>query len=349
MKDKSKIFGLAIFYLLLSYKIIYCFEWSEYKRIYVTSDGRVIDYFQNEISHSEGQGYALLLSVVNNDKKYFDRIWRWTKNNLQLRDGDNLFCWSWGKRPNGQWKVIDYNNASDGDILIALALHLAYKKWRNLSYKDEAQKIVKSIRQHLIFDISNKKVLLPGYYGFFKDTEIILNPSYLILPAFLEFAKLDNDQYWHEVYESQKEILQQCKFGLWKLPADWVSLDRTNKTIKISSKGAAFSFDAYRIFLYTSWIEEPLLQDSFDSLASFFIKNGFLPERINLKKSCLSLKDSSAGMYAVMGSYAYKFGDFSLANKFFKIADKKISFEQKDYYSATLYLLGKGNLGAYLN
>jgi endo-1,4-beta-D-glucanase Y len=39
-------------------------EWSSYKESFVTEDGRVVDTANNGISHSESQGYGLILAVL---------------------------------------------------------------------------------------------------------------------------------------------------------------------------------------------------------------------------------------------------------------------------------------------
>ena len=41
-------------------------DWQQFKNTYI-QNGRVIDASQNGISHTEGQGVALLLAVKNND------------------------------------------------------------------------------------------------------------------------------------------------------------------------------------------------------------------------------------------------------------------------------------------
>jgi len=65
-----------------------------------------------------GQGYGLLLALMNDDRP-LRRILngRWTI----FRSGATaLLAWSWGRRPTAM-NVIDYNQRSDGDILIAFA------------------------------------------------------------------------------------------------------------------------------------------------------------------------------------------------------------------------------------
>ena len=67
-------------------------SWEKYKVKFLNKDGRIIDYSQNNITTSEGQGYALLRAVWMDDKAAFDLVWKWTKENLK-RPKDNLFGW----------------------------------------------------------------------------------------------------------------------------------------------------------------------------------------------------------------------------------------------------------------
>ena len=96
--------------------------WKDYKQIFI-EEGRVIDTGNKRISHSEGQGYGMLLSVYFNDEHAFEEMWAWTKQNLQVRK-DHLFSWLWAKGPNGSFEVMDTNNATDGDLLLSL-IHIS--------------------------------------------------------------------------------------------------------------------------------------------------------------------------------------------------------------------------------
>ena len=49
--------------------------WEAYKARFLMTDGRIVDTGNKNVSHSEGQGYAMLMAVASNDKAAFDRIW----------------------------------------------------------------------------------------------------------------------------------------------------------------------------------------------------------------------------------------------------------------------------------
>ncbi|HAI06581.1 MAG TPA: endoglucanase, partial [Pantoea sp.] len=92
--------------------------WDSFKSRFVTSEGRVIDTANNNVSHTEGQGYGMLLAVANDDRVTFDRLWQWTRSQLGNPQTD-LFYWRY--TPGTANPVADKNNAADGDVLLAWA------------------------------------------------------------------------------------------------------------------------------------------------------------------------------------------------------------------------------------
>ena len=117
--------------------------WRQYKDRFVTSEGRVVDNANGGISHSEGQGYAMLIAERLDDRPTFEAIWRWTQGNLLIR-GDGLAAWRWSPQV---LHVADHNNASDGDLLIAWALAEASDRWHVSEYRKSARQIVEAWRR----------------------------------------------------------------------------------------------------------------------------------------------------------------------------------------------------------
>jgi endoglucanase len=93
-------------------------EWRSYAARFIAPEGRVIDNANGGVSHSEGQGYGMLLAAKAGDAARFDALWRWTAHTLQIRK-DGLLAWKWDPAAKA---VTDTNNATDGDILVAWAL-----------------------------------------------------------------------------------------------------------------------------------------------------------------------------------------------------------------------------------
>jgi endo-1,4-beta-D-glucanase Y len=312
--------------------------WNQYKSSFVQPDGRVIDVWQNSISHSESQGYGLLNSVMFDDRESFQMIWQWTRNNLQARK-DNLLPWAWGKRANnGLWQIIDYNNATDGDVLVAYALIQASVKWKNQEYRSEGLKIIEGIRKHLPVRWKDKTYLLPAYYGFQRDDKLILNPSYLIVSAYRTFAEFDDQEFWRKVYDDSLDLMQKSRFGKLKLPADWISLNSTGISLW-EEKNPFYGYEAIRTILYLSWEKKSQYPDGIYDMLKIYEKQGYLPLYVDLQKNTISLDDAPAGFYAVYARAAEKSGQKQLSQKLFKTALEKAATEKNDYYSMTLLLL----------
>lgn len=312
--------------------------WEQYKSTFIQHDGRIVDKGQNSISHSEGQGYGMLNSVLYDDKETFDKIWKWTKNNLQIRK-DNLFVWSWGRRYNDEWGAIDYNNAADGDILIAYSLVKASIKWNNANYRTDALKIIESIRKKLSINWDNRTFILPAYYGFNKEDKLIINPSYLVFSAYKSFSEVDDKPFWEKVYKDSLYLIERCYFGKFKLPPDWVVLNRTGEISIYGEKGALFGYEAIRVILYLSWEKNPKFPDGVNEILRIYEKLGYIPLYIDLLKNNISSEEAPSGFYAVYARASEKVGNKTLSQKLFKEAAKKSAAEKDNYYSMSLFLL----------
>lgn len=317
--------------------------WDEYKSYFISHDGRVMDYYNNQMSHSEGQSYGMFLAVANNDKATFDKLWQWTKDNLGVR-GDNLFAWQWAKRPDGQWKVIDYNNATDGDVLIAYALLKAKEKWAGGNYKNEALKIIRSLRENLAVKWNDLTFLLPGYFGFVKENGFVLNPSYLIYPAYRSFAEVDEKSFWKKVYKDSLILIAKTRYGSLQLAADWIIAKDDSVSI-LYEKGTHFGLDAVRTLLYLSWEEEMLFPEGLRNMLDIYQKLGHIPSWVDVANDSISLKPASAGIYAIYARAAKKIGEDTLSKRLLKEAGEKLPYEKNDYYSFSLYLLASTEMG----
>lgn len=267
-------------------------DWAQFKTAYI-SNGRVIDVGQNGISHTEGQGMALLLAVQNDDSASFAEIWSWTQANLQVRD-DKLFAWSWS--PNEG--VNDMNNASDGDLFIAWALSRAYSQWKEPRYLFAAIQVSQSIRNKLLRKTSKGIILLPGTIGFEKEDALKLNLSYWVFPAINELSTLDPAPEWEDLKLTGLKLIQEARFGKWHLPPDWIILQ--NNAIS-AVDGDRFGYDAVRIPLYLIWSQEatPSSIYPFQSFWGSFTGKALLPPWVNVNTGELATYNASSGFKSV--------------------------------------------------
>lgn len=314
--------------------------WPGFKEEFITSDGRVIDHSQQGISHSEGQGYSMLLAVAFGDLETFSLLWQWTKNHLQVRKTDSLSVWSYGELPNGVVAPIDFNNATDGDICIAWALFLARERWNLPGLEDEARKIMASIQRYLLLEKFGKTTLLPGYYGFTQRDAMIINPSYLVLPAFKVFGRYGDWILWQRVYNESLSLLSENSFGRWQLPADWFLVNKDSVTI-LADKPPLFGYEAIRVFLWAFWDESLTKLSGAEMLLNLIESSGSLPVTINLNDDSLNEQEAPAGFIAIAANCAQQLDRRQQADKLWLHAEKKIQLEEKNYYSQVLYLLAR--------
>jgi endo-1,4-beta-D-glucanase Y len=315
-------------------------EWKAYKERFLTGDGRIVDFFQGRISHSEGQGYGLLLAVINDEPQTFSSLWKWTQDNLRMRKGDSLLAWKWGQRPNGQWTVLDYNNATDGDLLIAWALLKGAERWKNETYRSQAKEIIKSIRENLIIQRRGMLWVLPGYYGFTLKEGEVLNPSYLILSAFKKFGEVEEPKFWKKVHEDSLEVLKKTAFGRLGLPADWVLVGESGISVH-EKRSRFFGYEAIRTLLYLAWDENLRMIRGPRGLLDMYKKLGYVPLHVDLVQNDISLEAGSGGYYALYARAAQDLGEAELSRALLQKASEKLQGEKEDYYSHTLYLLSQ--------
>lgn len=226
-------------------------DWAEFKARFLQPDGRIVDTANGGISHSEGQGWGMLAAVAAGDRENFERIWTWTAQTLK-RPADALFSWRF--RPGVPTPVDDPNNATDGDLYIAWALANAALRWGQPSYREASARIARAILSLCTVPVGQSLILLPGVQGFSTATHVIINPSYFVFPAFRALATIAPDPRWARLERDSLDLLDRGRFGTWRLPPDWLSLQRATGRLQPADRWPArFGFDAVRIPLLLAW------------------------------------------------------------------------------------------------
>ena len=215
---------------------------------------RVIDDMNGSISHSEGQGYGMVLAASAGDRRTFDALWAWTRENLTVR-GDGLAAWRWD--PRAEPPVSDRNNATDGDILIAWGLGLAARRWNDKAYRRAGGIVARALFRHAVVQTNEGPLLLPGAAGFRaedRDDGPVVNLSYWVFPAFPVLAKLAPEYDWDGLARTGLMLLRQARFGARDLPADWTALGG-NEPRPAKGFPPSFGWNAVRVPLYLAWAE----------------------------------------------------------------------------------------------
>jgi cellulose synthase/poly-beta-1,6-N-acetylglucosamine synthase-like glycosyltransferase/endo-1,4-beta-D-glucanase Y len=218
--------------------------WSYYRHRYIL-DGRVVSWDEQAITTSEGQGYAMLRAVWSNDRPTFDRVWSWTKQNLQIRD-DKLFAWKW------KGKVLSRHSATDADQDIALALILASRRFDQPAYEREALAILTSIWELEILPVKSRFYVIAGDWAMYEDYPVI-HVAYLAPYAYEVFAAVDPQHAWHQLIDSSYDLLRWI-YDIKQLPVppEILYLDKDREQILLThptkKEPAVFSYDAFPLF-----------------------------------------------------------------------------------------------------
>jgi len=320
-------------------------EWESYQSQFITAEGRVLDNANGDITHSEGIGYALLLATHFDDRETFERIWKWADANLRVRE-DGLFAWRWqpGDGDGSEAGVDDFNNATDGDILIAWALLRANECWDVAAYRRAAQEMVARVRVGFAREKRLGLMMLPGEFGFeSEDGALTINPSYWVFPAFADFARIDEaaPEFWLDLMASGFRLVKEGRFGEKGLPADWVAVDADGSLSLTDNPNlnADFGYNAVRVPLYLAWagFRQAGLHQNFARFArEARLEDGRVPATWNLRDDQPGKDPAITGALAIFEwSRCFADGESPQPSRFPPLG------ADDAYYSASLLLLTK--------
>jgi endo-1,4-beta-D-glucanase Y len=290
--------------------------WESYTRYVVDDQGRVIDHSAQDHTTSEGQAYALFFALVANDRIRFDKLLSWTE--INLAGGDltlHLPAWSWGRSPDGTWKILDPHPASDADLWMAYSLLEAGRLWHETRYEKLGTIVAIRIAQLEVAYVPGLgTTLLSGSVGFHPDDSTwVLNPSYM--PSFI-LVRLSNAiprGPWGAVLESLQPILAQGSGEGFAM--DWVSAGTGIRPSPPPDKAGALavgSYDAIRVYLWLG-ISEPTtpgvreLLAAVTGMADYMKSHGSPPEVVDASGRVLSL-NAPPGFSAAIVPYLQAVG-----------------------------------------
>lgn len=304
--------------------------WWLYKSVFV-DEGRVVDQANGGISHSEGQGYGMLMAVAANDQAGFEALWSWTQKELRVR-GDALSAWKWD--PKATPHVADSNNATDGDLLVAWALARAARIWNAPDYAEAARMILKDLESKAIIESQDfGTILLPAAHGFSAEANPdgpIVNLSYWVFPALDELGQLDESFPAKALLASGQRLLEKGRFGSSSLPADWLSLKSGDPT-PANGFASVFGYEAVRVPLYAAWLGGPSVA-LLAGLERRWSEDPAGPHVMELSTAAPLAAMPQPGYRAVSGLLSCSLGRSP--------APRAIpEFELTDYYSTTLHFL----------
>jgi endoglucanase len=308
-------------------------DWQAFKQNFIAADGRVVDTGNKGVSHTEGQGYAMVLATAYDDRAAFDRVWGWTRSTLRRPDG--LFSWRYV--PGAAQPIADRNNATDGDLLICWGLLRAAAKWNRSEDRDEALTIAAALKRAVIVTDGNDAYLMPGAEGFTGPGKRIVNLSYWVFPALTDIAAATADPVWNQVIATGLRLVHDARFGAYNLPPDW--LETAGALRPADGFPPRFGYDAVRIPLYLVWAGHG---DAtyIGAIAAFWKATSPTPAWIDLVSGAVSLERQSPGMNAVKRLTLRAAGEL--------VSSPAPASPGSDYYSASLMALANlaGSSGA---
>jgi endoglucanase len=311
-------------------------NWEAYRSRFVEGTGRVIDNANGNISHSESQGYGLLLAVAAGDRRTFELIWTFTYTEFLIRD-DGLAVWKWD--PAATPHVSDRNDASDGDILIAYALAKAGAAWKEQRYTLMAQRIARAIGRTVVNKSTGRPLLLPASQGFGagdRPDGPVVNLSYWIYEAFPALAQLAPEYDWNGLWREGVSLLQGVNASKMRLPPDWLSVRDRTQLRPADGFPPEFGYNSLRIPLYllragmtdVEWlktIKQRWLGN--EGVAIVNVQTGQITERL-----------TDQGYRALAATLACALDGT-------RVPDELRTFEPNLYYPSTLYLLSMSLIG----
>lgn len=272
--------------------------WSAYVSRFVRPDGRVVDTGNEGITHSEAQAWGMLLATAADDRATFERIWDWTRENLQWQ-GARLFAWKWD--PEAEPSLIDANVASDGDLMIAWALERAGRIWGRPDWSETAAGIARDLRHLVVTPVGHRLVLLPGFEGFEREDSVVVNLSYYAFPALQALTRVDPDPAWTRVIEDGLELLETARTPPVDLPPDWIQVAEDDAVAPADDWPARFGYEAIRIPLYLAMSDlgTPERLEPFRSFWSSLPPDEAPPNWVDLESGALAPESDPVGYAAI--------------------------------------------------
>ncbi|WP_347301976.1 glycosyl hydrolase family 8 [Croceibacterium sp. TMG7-5b_MA50] len=296
-------------------------SWAAFARRFLDGSGRIVDTGNNQVSHSEGQGYGMVMAYFAGDRDGFARMWEWTRTTLLRPDG----LLSWRYVPGANPPVGDRNNATDGDILVAWALGLAGQAWSRAEWSAQAAAMRAAILQRATVTLAGRRLLLPAEIGFTADGGATLNPAYYVWPALDSFRRIAPAEGWDRIITDGSWLLTGARFGGAQLPTDWVDMAADGTLRPAKGRDQWFGFDAVRVPLYAQLGgRSGLARPAAEWWAGRRTAGQVIPAWVNVTNGAIADYAASAGVQAIMALVAGGTAPAELSD---------------DYYAAVLQVL----------
>lgn len=268
------------------------------------SVGPDMAYFEDTGNHdvrTEGMSYAMMMCVQMNHREEFDRLWRWAKTYMLIREGPNAGYFAWSCGLDGSKNA--WGAAPDGEEYFAMALFFASHRWGNwggmFHYEAEARRLLHTCLHKGENGMGGCPMWdLPKYLIRFAAELDFSDPSYH-LPHFYElFALWANEEdrpFWKGAAQASRAYWVKACHSSTGLCAEYADMKgRPQKTDpdQFGGRHDWYYSDAYRtifnIALDAAWFgATPWAVDEANRLQAFF---------------CETVPDNDRAVYEVDGT-----------------------------------------------
>lgn len=197
---------------------------------------------------TEGQSYGMMVAVQMDKQDIFDRIWRWTKEYMMVKDGPRKGLIDWSINPDGVSRRAR-GSASDGEFYFVTDLLLASRRWGNdgsINYLKEAQTLLDDLfskdGSNGVTNIINMEYKLINFCPDTRSNQWT-DPSYH-LPAFYEIwaetAQDGREEFYRECAENSRQFLHKACNEQTGICPDQCLFDGT------PNRGSEFHYDSWR-------------------------------------------------------------------------------------------------------
>lgn len=209
------------------------------------SEAYIIDTGNNDVK-SEGMSYGMMIAVQTDHKTEFDKLWTWAKNHMWHRNGEWDGYFAWKRNTAGSGSDMDEYCCPAAEMYITTALLFAANRWNDSRYRDDAQYILRKIREepHPLFNTDHNIIcFIPT--GNEMDFS---NPSY-DLAAFTELFSRWSATYqdqWTDATRATRNHLYYSSHVVSGLFTDYNNFDGTPHAVSYNRNATKYMYDAMR-------------------------------------------------------------------------------------------------------
>ncbi|AUC77575.1 glycosyl hydrolase family 8 [Olleya sp. Bg11-27] len=322
----------------------------------------ILDTGNNDI-RSEGQSYAMMISVQLKKEAVFKKLWKWAKTYSQWAPGtDREGLFSWQVERTGDFNKKDDNSAPDGEEYYVTALFFADALWGSQEYPGPFNPVndifdYKGQANYILDNMLNKPLANSGgcptnlvdldekqiVFGICGQSATFTDPSYH-LAAFYDIwaANADNNrQLWADMADvSRRELLPNAAHPVTGLMPDY----STFQGVPTGSQ-PDFQYDAWRNIMNMSfdfnWFQKDgaILKPLINRQIDFFIgQGGAYGDRFNVNGTQLG-GDHSPGLVATNAVAALAMEDSKIWAFVDELYDTATPTGRFRYYNGLLYMM----------